>query len=60
MPKAGRLVTTDSAEVSDVLARIRTISLLPSAIGSALRSLVGVVSERTVAITVVFGRKRRE
>ena len=36
------------------------ISLLPSATGMALRSSVEVFEERIVAMTVVWGRRRRE
>lgn len=60
MPCLGRLATRDAAEVSEGLDSGRTISLLPSAAGSTLRSSVEVASERTVAMIVVFGRKRRE
>lgn len=60
MPCAERLAIREFAEVSEALERVRTTSWLPSATGSDLSSFLGVVSDRIVPTTVVFGRRRRE
>lgn len=60
IPWDGRLAMREVAPVSEALERVSTISSLSSAADSDLRSSVLVVSERTVAITVVFWRLRRE
>ena len=48
------------APVSVVLERVAMISLLPAAMGSFSSSVVEVVDDRTVAMTVVFSLVRRE
>lgn len=63
MMKAGREVSATDAQEEGVLGRQRTCSLLPAARGRALRGPMPVENEleneRTVAMTVVLGRKRR-
>lgn len=55
-----RVVTVAEASVSDALERVAMMSLLFAAVGSALSSVVEVSDERTVVMTVMFGRRRTE
>lgn len=52
--------TRVAASESEVLERVAMMSLLFGPVGSDVRSVVEVVDERTVAITVVLERRIRE
>lgn len=49
-----------AASVSDLLERISMTSLLFTAVGSDLSSATEIPEWRTVPMTVVFGRRRRD
>jgi hypothetical protein len=55
-----KVLDNSSAPVSESLESWATRSLLPSALGEEVRSLVSVDLERTAAMTVVSGRRRRD